>query len=102
MPEDEKKEQENESGEGEESSLKKDSRRKSSPLQEAKDLVELMKKEKEEIREMLEENKRIMEENIISGSAEAGVEPVKKKEIDDKEYAESIMKGEIPDEGRKD
>lgn len=66
-----------------------------SALDEAKDVLAQVSKEKEELQAWTLRAEAVRAEQMISGKAEAGKEPEAKKEETPKEYKDRVMRGGI-------
>lgn len=67
------------------------------PLEEARALVEEMKKHNEEYKNLLSQQQEIAARQLLGGKSSAGKEQEIKKELTAKEYTESLMKGKLPE-----
>lgn len=65
-------------------------------LEESKQTAESLKKLNEEVKENLKRLEELKAREILGGKSDAGTKQEVKKEISPKEYAEKVLKGEIP------
>lgn len=64
-------------------------------IEESKQLLEQIQKEKAELKEYVERAESVRAEQMLSGNASAGQAPVPPKEESDKDYAARVMSGKL-------
>lgn len=69
-----------------------------SPLEETKGNFKKLKEANDRVEAELLRKEELRAKMAMGGDSEAGSQPIEKKEISDKEYADKVMAGEIPNE----
>jgi len=64
-------------------------------LEDTKKVTEDLKIQNKEKKDLLDREERLLAERRLSGTTEAGSQPVKKERLTDTEYAEALQKGEV-------
>ena len=66
-----------------------------SPVEEAKETIENLKKENERMEINIAKMEADKIETMLSGKAEAGIVPPKKEKLSDEDYSEALLRGEV-------